>query len=239
MGRVIREKKNSKAYRVKRKLTDQKVRVIDQRFLRLVRQPPMGITYVAMGRRVTCYLMPLAKKGSPRGDVIVRLRPTYYYGFLEEIDEETLPNGERWYTLQFDCMSAEYVLGNLPAMLQPGFRFDQMAQDAESCVIEFSLRADRAQAIDQYVRSQPLGKIQGLQEGTWWRLSELNTMQPYAILATKYLPYPGSDDPTSIASACEEVAAVISDLRIPREDVLRALVALSHPGELASRYPGR
>jgi hypothetical protein len=238
MGRVIRDKKNTKAFRKKRKLTPEKREFIEWRFSRSDRNP-RGIAYLKMGRGVRCYLMPIQNRHSRLGDVIVRLRAIYYYAFLEEVDEEQLPNGERWYTFQFDCMSAEFVHSNINQMLQPGYDFSQMAGAANNCVIEFSLRQDKAQAIENVVRLQPGGRFQGLQEGTWWRLAELSVPQPYTVLATKYLPYRRSNDPTTIASACDEVATAISDIRIPRLDVLQALIRLSHPGELAERYPGR
>jgi hypothetical protein len=176
------------------------------------------------------------------GDVIIMERPVRYYAFLDHMDVEEDMGGERRHTLWFDCMLARFVASNIQAMLRPDFPFDEIADAAGSCLIELSLPEQRFQTVEAHAMqvAKELGRfVQPLVPGSWWALEERRVPAPNTALGVKHLPFPGSGDPTTIVSAGSEDLAVVHALEVPPDDELRALVALSHPGELAGRYPGR
>jgi hypothetical protein len=190
------------------------------------------------GVRIKVYAVPAKKKAL--GDVIIVPRIHPYFGFIDHIDEERLSNGERWYTLYFDCMAAPWFIQNAGQMAQPGFPFDQIANVAQSCIIEVSLeRAQIASLNQRLVAEQGPKPFQQIQVGSWWLLGETSAPVPNSVVATKYLPNIFSTDPTTILNSGHEVATRLTLLRIPTPQQLQALVAVSHPGDLAQRYPGR
>ncbi len=203
-------------------------------------QPPQPRPFHATidGVRCKVYLVPANRK--TRGDVIIVPRIHPYVGFLDHIDEERLSNGQRWYTLYFDCMAALWFTQNAGRLVQPGFRFDEVATAAGSCIIELSVELAQMRALNQQLTAvQGPKPFQHLQPGSWWLLGESSMPGPNTLVATKHMPYPGSTDPTTILSAGHEVATQLTAIQVPVPQLLRALVAVSHPGPLAQRYPGR
>ncbi|QSQ23748.1 hypothetical protein JY651_01810 [Pyxidicoccus parkwayensis] len=201
-------------------------------------RPSKPFTIRHKGIKVKVYLVPAPKQS--RGDVIVVPRVHHYFGFLDHVDQERLSNGELWFTLHFDCISAVWFLQNAQRMAQPNFRFDQMAQDAGSCLIEVSLERAQLASINQRILgTQGPKPIQQVQVGTWWHLGEVSSPVPDSVVATKYLPHFFSTDPTTVFTSSWDVATRLCLMEVPPLQVLQALVATSHPGDLAQRYPGR
>ncbi|MFP2908326.1 hypothetical protein ACLESD_25395 [Pyxidicoccus sp. 3LFB2] len=197
---------------------------------------PFNATYKGIKLRV--YVVPARKKAL--GDVVIVPRIYPYFGFIDHIDEERLSNGERWYTLHFDCVAAPWFVQNAGQMVQPGFAFDQIAQTAGSCIIEVSLELAQIVALNQHlVAEQGPKPLQRIQVGSWWLLGETSAPVPGSLPATKYLPHVFSSDPTTILNSGHEVATRLSLMKVPDLQHLQALVAVSHPGGLAGRYPGR
>lgn len=194
-------------------------------------------------RVVKVYLVPRRKK--QLGDTILVIFPRYYCAFLDHVDVEPLSNGEVWYTLHYDCMDVRFVEKFGRDMTHPDFPWDRIAQDASSCVIEVSIERGLLGLINQSaLRDQAKAglekPIQGiLSVGSWWILGERMSPGPNTLLALKHQPFWGSTDPTSIVSRGVESPTVIGDLLFPPRPVLETLVPISHPGELADRYPGR
>ena len=190
-------------------------------------------------RKVKIYLIP--KKENPVGDVVVIPRPRWYFGFVDHIDLDTTEAGKPWVTIYFDCMDVLFVQQYFGAMAEDDFPFNEIALAADSCVFELSMYLDRFQAIDEILANIPENTIkQGLREGTWWLLGERLTYAPNVLPGLKHTPFPGSTDPTTIITAGVESITAISDLRYPGDDVLKALVPISHrTEELRERYPGR
>ncbi len=194
-------------------------------------------------RVVRIYLVSPQRK--QLGDTILVIFPKFYCAFLDHVDVEPLGNGEVWYTLHYDCMEVRFVEKFAKAMQSPDFPWDRIAQEASSCVIEVSIERKVLQLINQRVLKEQelagLGKpLQNvLSVGSWWILGERRSPVPNTLLALKHQPDYGSSDPTSIVSRGVDSPTVIGDLAFPPLPVLKALVPISHPGELGDRYPGR
>ncbi len=230
--------KIGRSKRLQQKRTVINMKRFHQKSARKLHRPERPFVTTYNGFRIKVYVVPAQKKAL--GDVVIVPRIYAYFGFIDHIDEERLSNGERWYTLHFDCVAAPWFLQNAEQLAQPGFRFDQIASVAGSCIIEVSLKRAQIHSLNQrLVASQGPKPLQQIQVGSWWLLEETSSPVPNSVVATKYLPHPFSSDPTTLLNSGREVATRLTLMRVPAPQHLQALVMVSHPGDLARRYPGR